>query len=291
MKLLSILDHLADAPTTAGPSPRRALLRQAGQAAVAALPLGLGLSLPAAARPQTAYDALTQLLQLERLQEAYYTQALAVAGLIPADQRPDFQRMLAHQNRHVAFLTQALQLTGGLLPPVPQFDFSGRHNVATNPVLFPNVLSSYDDFLALAQQLEDLGVRTYGTYVFTFTDDATLTRTLLRVLPVEGEHAAHVRGLRRNRGATVKTWPSSTDAPIARPAAAQALTNAASVGEDNTAQLKSPGVNIPFADFLSVFKLNYVPDTALAEAFDEPLTNTDANTAARTIQAALDLFV
>ena len=44
------------------------------------------------------------------------------------------------------------------MPSEQAFDFSGRKNVATNPVLFPNVLSNYDDFLALAQQLERVQV-------------------------------------------------------------------------------------------------------------------------------------
>ena len=284
MKLLPFLDRIAAGSVPTASAPRRALLQQAGRTALAALPVALGAAQPVAARTKaTPYDAIVQLLQLERLQMAFYSRALATTGLIPTAQASDFTRMYDHQLQHVAFLQSVLQGAGSLVPAAPAFDFSGRKNVATNPVLFPNVLSNYDDFLALAQQLEDLGARLYNALAFANTFDPQLARVLLQMLAVEGEHAAHVRGLRRDRGATVKTWPSSTDAPIARPAAAQVLTQAATGGEDNISQLASAGVPIVFSSFLSVFKLSFVSDASLAEAFDEPV---DANVA----QAALDLF-
>ena len=292
MKLLPFLDRLAAGSAATASAPRRALLQQAGRTALAALPLALGTAQPVAARTKvTAYDAIAQLLQLERLQMAYYSRGLTTTGLIPAAQVAGFQRMYDNQLQHVAFLQNALQTTGAIVPALPAFDFSGRKNVATNPVLFPNVLSSYDDFLALAQQLEDLGVRLYNTSAFINTTDAQLAKVLLRMLAVEGEHSAHVRGLRRDRGVAVKNWPSSSDAPIARPAAAQALTDAATSGEDNITQLASAGVPIVFSNFLNVFSLSFVADAALAEAFDEPLTNSTSPTnLLATAQAALDLF-
>lgn len=285
MKLISLLDHLAAAPTAASDTPRRALLQQLGRVAVAALPLGLGATLPAAAGTKdTSYDAALQLLLLERLQAAFYTRALAVTGLIPAAQVADFQRIQQHQTLHVALLTQSLQNAGGIVPPVPAFDFSGQHGATANPVLFPNVLSNYDDFLALAQQLEDLSVRMYKTQVLNIVDDPQLSKAVLRIHSVEAEHSAHVRSLRRGRGVAVKNWPSTTDAAIVRPAGAQALTTAATGGEDNLTQYKSSGVPVPFTDFLNVFKLTFVSDTSLAEAFDEPVSTAAA-------QAALNLFV
>ena len=292
MKLLPFLDRLATTSAANGAAPRRALLRQAGRTALAALPLGLGAVPPAAARTNvTPYDAITQLLLLKRLQMAYYTQALATAGLIPAAQTADFQRLLNHQTQHVAFLLKSVQDAGALVPAAPKFDFSGRKNVATNPVLFPNVLSNYDDFLALSQQLEDLGVRLYTTYAFVNTNDSQFAKVLLRTLAVEGEHSAHIRGLRRSRGVTVKTWPSSTDDPIVRPAAAQALTDAATGGEDNILQFASAGVPIAFSNLLNVFRLSFVPDASLAEAFDEPLsTSAKYPNQLAAAQAALDLF-
>lgn len=281
MTLISLLDRLAATPAA---SPRRQLLRTLGQAVVAALPLALALTAPpAAASPKdTSYDALTLLLLLERLQKELYTQALAVPGLIPPAQTPDFQRMQLHQTQHEAFLVLALNNAGATVPAVPAFDFSGRHGVAANPLLFPNVLSDYDAFLALAQQLEDLGVRMYKAQS-TSSSDYQIFKSMLGIQQVEAEHSAHVRGLRRGQGVAVKNWPSDTDAPIVRPAAAQVLTTAATGGEDNVAQYLKTGVMIPFSSLLLIRDGNAVRDPALFEAFDEPV-------ATATATAALNLF-
>jgi hypothetical protein len=282
MKLIPFLDRLASAPATAGPAARRTVLQQVGKAALAALPLGAAL--PAAAGTQdTSYDAVTQLLLLERLQLALYTRALAATGLIPTAQTADFQRLRNHQTQHVAFLVQALQNAGAVVPAQPAFDFTGQRNVATNPVLFPNVLTNYDDFLALAQQREDLGVRLYKTHALAITFDSQLSKAVLRIHAVESEHSAHIRGLRRNRGVQVKTWPSDADAVIVRPAAAQVLTTAATGGESNATQYLTAGVPVPFSDFLLIRDNTAVRDSSLVEAFDEPV-----NTAVA--QAALSLF-
>ena len=283
MKLISLLDQLAATPATTAPAPRRALLAQLGRAAVAALPLGAA-ALPAAAAPtDTSYDAVTQLLLLERTQVALYTQALATTGLIPTAQTADFQRLLAHQTQHAALLLKALQDAGAIVPALPQFDFSGKHSVATNPELFPAVLTSYDAFLALAQQLEDLGVRIYKNYIFIITDPQLL-RAFLRIHSVEAEHSAHVRGLRKGRGAVVQNWPSEEDAAIVRPTAAQGLTTAATGGEETGVQYLKPGVPVPFASFLLISANTAIHDPALAEAFDEPVSSAVA-------QTALNLFV
>lgn len=284
MKLISLLDQLAATPNTPAPTPRRALLAHLGRTAAAALPLGLGTATAMAAPADTAYDAVLQLLQLERTQVALYTRALAAPGLIPSAQVPDFQLLLTQQQQHATLLLQALQMGGGLVPATPTFDFSGQHGVATNPVLFPNVLTSYDDFLALAQQLEDLGVRLYKTHVFNITYDTQLAKAVFRFHAVEALHSAHIRTLRRGRGVVVQPWPSEEDATISRPTAAQALTNAATEGEQNFIQYSAAGVRIPFSDFLLARDNTAIHDPALAEAFDEPV---DAALA----QTALNLFV
>ena len=284
MKLISLLDRLAAAPAATEATSRRGLLSQMGSAAVAALPLALGAALPAAAAPHdTSYDALTQLLLLERLQLEFYTRALNAPALIPTAQVADFQRLKLHQSQHVTFLLQALQNAGATVPAAPAFDFSGQHGVATNPVLFPNVLSNYDDFLALAQQLEDLGVRMYKSLIPFITYDSQLFRSALRLHTVEARHSAHVRGLRRGRGAVVKNWPSNTDAAIVRPAGAQALTTAATGGEENILQYVTAGTPIPFTSFLLIRDNTAIHDLSLPEAFDEPL-------ATAVSQAALNLF-
>jgi hypothetical protein len=285
MKLISVLDHLAATPTTSEPAPRRALLAQLGRAAIAALPLGLGTAQTATADTlDTSYDAALQLLMLERLQVALYTQGLAATGLIPTAQQPDFQRMLAHQTQHATLLSQSLQNAGAVVPAQPAFDFSGRRNQTSNPVLFPNVFTNFDNFLALAQQIEDFGVRLYNLHAFNIVYDAALTSAVLRMLPVEAEHSAHIRGLRQSRGAAVQQWPSDEDAAIARPTAAQALTTAATGSENNIVQFLSAGVAVPFDTLLRISYGTAIRDSSLPEAFDEPVSTVAA-------QAALNLFV
>ena len=283
MKLISLLDQLAATPASAAPAPRRALLARLGRAAAATLPLGLGAT-AAIAAPATIYDSILQLLRIERLQVALYTRALGTTGLIPAAQTADFQLLLAHQSQHVQFLTGTLQTAGAIVPAVPTFDFSGQHGVSTNPVLFPNVFSSFDSFLALAQQLEDLGVRLYKTHALSFTADKPLMTVLLRLQAAEARHAAHLRGLRRTRGAVALPWPSTDDAPIVRSGDAQRLTAAATDGEDIAVQSVSATANVPFTDLLLIRDNTEIHDPSLPEAFDEPVT-------AAVAQAALDLFV
>ncbi len=283
MKLISLLDRLAATPTTA--APRRDVLTHLGRVAATALPLALGTTLPAAADTKdTSFDVILQLLLLERLQVAFYTQGLAAAGLIPAAQTADFQRLLAHQTQHLTFLGQVLQNGGAIAPAAPTFDFSGRHGVAANPELFPAVLTSYDAYLSLAQQLEDLSVRLYKAAAFSITSDASVSRAVLRMHAVEAQHSAHVRGLRRGRGAVVKNWPSEEDAPIVRPAAAQALTIAATGGEETAIQYVATNAPVPFASLLLIRDGNAIHDPALPEAFDELVTTAVA-------QAALNLFI
>lgn len=281
MKLISLLDRVASTPPA--PAPRRHLLAQLGRAALAALPAGLAAQPATAAPHDTSLDAVTQLLLLERVQQALYTQALAAPGLIPGAQVADFQRLQRHQTQHEAFLAQALRNAGAVVPALPAFDFSGRRGVLTNPVLFPNALSNYDDFLALAQQLEDLGVRLYQTQAFAIVNDSQLAQAMLRTLPVEARHAAHVRGLRRSRGAVVKNWPSEADAPIVRTGAGLLLTAAATGGEANATQTLTAATPVPFASFLLIRDNTAIHDPALAEAFDEPVSSAAA-------LAALALF-
>lgn len=282
MKLISLLDLLATPPATAA-APRRDMLRHLGRAAGAALPLAMSAAAPALAAPATAYDSVLQLLLLEQLQLALYTQALAATGLIPSAQMADFTRLRTQQAQHAAFIIQALQTTGALIPTTPTFDFSGRKGMASNPALFPDVLTDYDQFLALAQEIEDLGVRLYQTQAFSTTYDVALQQAILRMHSVEGQHSAHVRNLRRERGAVVQPWPSEDNAPIVRAGDALKLTIAATGGEERFTQPLSATTNVPFSDLLLIRDNTAIHDPSLPEAFDEPVTVSVA-------QAALELF-
>jgi len=289
MNLLSLLDQLGDANAPSGAAPRRHLLRQLGQAGVraAAAALPLAWATPAqAAGADTAFDATLLLLKLEDLLVALYTQALAPAAVLAnaaqAAVRPDFERMLLHQQNHARFLRTSL-LSAGLTPPAaPSFDFSGRKNNPANPVLFPNVLTDYSAFLQLAQQLEDASASIYLSQVAFFTADKQMLNAVLRLQTVEARHAAHLRTLRRTAASpvAVKSWPSSAD-PAPSPAVLVPSPVTGSTGpvsiytfEANETQTFGSANVVPFPTILTG---NYIVQArTLSEAFDEPLPTQQA---------------
>ena len=286
MKLLTFIDQLG-AVETATPANRRATLARLAQTgwrtAAAAVPAAVLLARPAAAGSlTTALDGVLLLLQLARTQAALCTQALAVPGLVPAAQVPDFQTMLAHHQAHIALFGRALTESGAAVPATVTFDFSGRRGAATNPELFPGALSVYGRFLELAQQLADAGGRMCQGVAAVLFDQRLLLAAVVQVLPVEARHASHLRTLRRGQGVNLKNWPSAATPALVPPPPA-ALLAATTTGEDNKRQLLADNTPIAFAGLLLAADGNAVQPTALAEAFDEPITPTVA-------QAALDLF-
>lgn len=278
MNLLSLLDTISAFPTPSataelapqGTAGRRNLLRAGARALAASLPLVAAL--PAAGTAQTTLDSLRLLLTLADLQAALYTRALATAGLVPPAVRPDIVRIQQLQQQQAAFLRGLFVPAGALAPAVPTFDFSGSHN-GTGPVLFPNVFTTFDGFLQLAQPLADAAARFYLGQLSTLVTNTQLLGATLRRQAVEARQAAHLRTLRRGAGTLPKSWPSPTD-----PAAPAALATI-QADENNTNQLV-PGATAGTLHYLN-FNALFSPDvpvqtTALAEAFDEPLPTDQA---------------
>ena len=273
MNLLSLLDSLSAAPTaTAAASlpDRRTLLRSAGQSLgrylLAAVPLTAAL--PAAAAPtETVLDGLTQLLTLADLQAALFSRALdQQPGLVPAAVRPGLERLRQLHRQQAASLRGLFSAAGARVPAAASFDFSGSRN-GTGPVLFAGVFTSFEGFLSLAQPLADAAARAYLGQLPVFRADAQLVGVVLRRQAVEARQAAHLRTLRRGAGLLPKSWPSPTD-PAAPPALA-----ALQAGEDNLSQLvPNTPVGVRYINFNALFFNDPVQTSALAEAFDEPLT-------------------
>jgi hypothetical protein len=289
MNIFSFLDQLGTSALPSGPAPRRQLLRQLGQAgaraAVAALPLAALVPAAQAAPTGTSFDAVTLLLSFEELMSAFYTQALASPVLTAAAQatvRPDFELLLREQQDHVQFLRSVLSTAGVTPAPAAAYDFSGRRNNASNPVLFPDVFTDLTAFLQLAQQLEDASVGVYLGQLSFFTNDKLLFDAMFRMQLVESRHASHLRTLRRTlTGAVVKNWPSTGDAaltsPILLPTPAGSSTATASIYtfEANETQLDASNNPLPFPTILTA--TTAVQARALAEAFDEPLSDAQTN--------------
>ncbi len=190
----------------------------------------------------SATDVLNFALTLEYLENDYYTKALAAPNLIPTSDLAIFQQIAKHEAAHVALLQSVLK-TAAVAKPTFKYDAS--------------VFTTYTTFLALAQALEDTGVRAYKGQAGNLLGTDTLT-VALQIHSVEARHASEVRRL---RGATtntaIKGWISGS---AEMPAAVYA-------GETNMTQA---GVNVR-----SITTLSTISDTTIQEAFDEPLAKAD----------------
>ena len=288
MNFLNLLARLADLDTAApeAAAPRRTALGRLGLAGTALLPALLS-SLPAAAGPQdtrTRLDALKLALQLELLENEFYSRAL---GLVPgfaalpftATEQAAIQTIQQHEAQHVALFTRVLTDAGSPLDAAVQYDFTGSKN-GTQPALFPDVQTNPVTFLELAQLLEDAGVRAYKGQVEFLQSDDYLLQAALRTHSTEARHASHIRTMRRQRGATVKSWVSPTDAAIS-PAA---VSGAVYKGEDSANQYVTLSGVLSKVPFDSTLPINVATPplsiealmAKVAEAFDEPVNGATA---------------
>ncbi|GAB2961108.1 hypothetical protein GCM10027048_31430 [Hymenobacter coalescens] len=290
MSLLSFIEQLATAGTAAQPTARRGAMTQLARTAAAALPAVLGgWAAPAAAQATTGtpLDALQVALGVEWLQDEFYGRVLGTiavsppvaASLVPAALLPDLTLIRSQQRQHIQLLENIIRTSGSSLPTRPNYDFTGSRN-GTQAPLFANVFSNTDTMLAVAQALEDLGVRTYTGQAALLLVNNDLLDVAVRALAVEGRHAAHLRQLRRQRGATVKNWISGTDGAAVPTAAANIY-----AGEDRVLQQVSAFTERDVTTLLpTTLGLSDAEKQAAAtEAFDEPLS-------ARAIGLIIDVF-
>lgn len=237
----SMLAALEDPDLVARLVTRRDVLRRGGSAgavlAAASVPVALALlardAFAQGALPEAIQDVLKFALRLEYLEANFYARGLAASGLIPTADRPVFTQIAKHENAHVALLQATLGLTGQT-PPT---------NDLTGKGAFPDVLSNYTTFKAVAQAFEDLGVRAYKGQAVNLMSQPAILRTALQIHSVEARHASEIRRLRGQKGWITKTL---TDVPSLAPIYA---------GESNTTHA---GVTVD-------------ESAQVTEAFDEPL--------------------
>lgn len=264
MNILKLLDKLSnDKFFTAEASRLDAITNITNfgkKAAVASIPLGLGVLMATPAKAETTIstsaafatpliDALQLALTLEYLEDEYYRMGLAAGGLIPSADRVVFSQISKHETAHVAFLKTALTSLGTAPVAKPTFDFTAGGNFSP--------MTDYQQFLTLAQAFEDTGVRAYKGQAGNVMSNKDVLTAALQIHSVEARHASEVRRMRGNKG-----WIE-----LAVGGGMPAATNAVYAGEGVTVQA---GFNTATA----------FGAEAGSAAFDEVLSGTDAATIA-----------
>lgn len=239
----------------------------AGKLTLATIPIALG-GMFKKAYGQTSGNLVAILnyaLTFEYLEAKFYQVANASAGLIPAGaQATAIQNIGAHETAHVAFLKNTITSAGGTPVAEPSFDFSGGNGSNNGP--FKDVFKNYALFLALAQALEDTGVRAYKGQVATpaFMSNNEVLTAALQIHSVEARHAAHIRQVRKANGGLVPTgvdvkpWITLKQSGID-----SAAVQSSYDGEETTTQSNVNILNIGGQT---------ISANAASEAFDEPLS-------------------
>jgi len=252
----------------------------------------------------SATDVLRFALRLEYLESYFYDMGLGQAGTTATAAQTTLRGKFSSQNlaaldkirtdeaNHVKLLSGALGSNTVAAPArTGVFDFTGGKGTNAGP--FATVFTDAAIFLAVAQSLEDTGVRAYkGGAPYLMSADKTpssVLETALNIHSVEARHAARLRTMRRaaatstnpssaapgsNPSSSPKSWISGQDnggaspmqtAPIYGAGTAPSYTPSSITfpAEDNVTQ---GGVNLQTA----LASLNF-PASAFSEAFDEPL--------------------
>ncbi|MEO5997771.1 MAG: ferritin-like domain-containing protein [Chitinophagaceae bacterium] len=233
-----------------------------GKLALAAVPIALGSMFKKAyagskSTSETVLQILNYALTLEYLEAEFYTTALSKGILlIPAGAATAAITTISnHETQHVSYLKTAIAPLGTAVAK-PTFDFSGGSGSGTGPFL--TVFTDYPLFLAVAQTLEDTGVRAYKGRAAELVKGGDLLTAVLNIHSVEARHASHIRQMRKASGVDVKPWITGIISGI--PAG---LVEPNYIGEDNTKQATIEIVNI---------NSMAISTNAATEAFDEGLT-------------------
>jgi hypothetical protein len=245
-------------------------------------------------------DVLNFALSLEYLESYFYNAGQASTTLqagFSATNRAALELIKTDESNHVTFLRGVLGAAAITAPTTATFDYTGGKGAGGGP--FADVFTNPATYLAVAQSLEDTGVRAYkGGAPLLMSNKAVLTAAL-NIHSVEARHASRLRTMRRggannnaaSQGVPVapynaapKSWISGTDNGGASPAQTAPIygagnnTNApAGVtfdAESNTTQGGAVLTGLP--------NTTGFPASAFSEAFDEALDVTTVKAIART---------
>ncbi|MBA3673807.1 MAG: ferritin-like domain-containing protein [Chitinophagaceae bacterium] len=269
MKIANILEEIekVDGDIYQRISPRRRAMKDffsfGSKVAITAMPIGIGAMLKKAygqTVPAGVIDVLQYALTLEHFEARFYKDGFTALGaLIPAGSDSQaIQIIRDSEAKHVTFLETVIRAAGATpVAAKAAYDFTAMGN-------FPTVFTLYSTFLAVAQVLEDTGVRAYKGRAGELLGQKVYLTAALGIHAVEARHAAKIRYMRRLNGFAPSIKPyitGSNDSGV--PAA-----NGNYVREDNVNQLGVIITNLPGVG--GNISLN-----AATEAFDEPLTKAE----------------
>lgn len=271
MNIISILEDIenVDGDIYERLSPRRKAMQQfykfGSKAAIAAIPFGLGAMFNKAygqAVPAGVIAVLQYALTLEHFEYRFYQTGLdrvTTTLPIPAGaERTAIEAIRDSELKHVNFLRTVITAAGAT--PVAEkatYDFTAMGT-------FPTVFTSYATFLAVAQVLEDTGVRAYKGRAGELKGEKVYLTAALGIHAVEARHAAKIRYMRRVNGQAPTIKPYITGGNDTGIAAANGnyggATPESTVVQAGVTITSLPGVG------------GNISMSAATEAFDEPLT-------------------
>jgi hypothetical protein len=266
MKFVNILEEIekVDGDIYERLSPRRKAMKEffniGSKVAAAAMPLALGSMFNKAygqAVPAGVVAVLQYALTLEHFEYNFYKAGLASSLPVPAGaEKTALEAIRDSELKHVNFLKSVITSAGAT--PVSEkssYDFTAMGN-------FPAVFTSYPTFLAVAQVLEDTGVRAYKGRAGELKGQKVYLTAALGIHAVEARHAAKIRFMRRMNGqaSAIKPWiTGGNDTGIA-------AVNNNYGGATPESTVVQAGVTITGINGMSISA------NAASEAFDEPLT-------------------
>ncbi|HEY0053782.1 MAG TPA: ferritin-like domain-containing protein [Pedobacter sp.] len=280
MNIVNILEEIekVDGEIYERLSPRRKAMKEfwnmGSKVALSAMPLALGSMFNKAygqTVPQAAIDVLQFALTLEHFEYRFYERGNAATTLtIPAGAQKEAIVMIRDsEKKHVDFLKGVLtSLSQTPVAEKTSYDFTAGGT-------FPTVFSDYATFLAVAQVLEDTGVRAYKGQAGAIKGINGVLTPALGIHAVEARHAAKIRYMRRMNGAmgavegAVKPWIAGSASVFNDTGVAAADGNYGGAVKENN--VNQAGVIITDLNGVNG-KIKY---SQAAEAFDEPLTKAE----------------
>lgn len=260
-------------------SARRSVIKNwTRRVSLAALPFAIGSlfnkAYGKAADPIS--DVLQFALKLEYIEMELYRMAVAATEVTPPATQliqnktglelPAIKMIWGHEIMHFGFLRNILVGMGQPIPTMPKLDFTGGKGSSSGP--FAQVFSDYGTFLAVAQMLEDTGVRAYIGQMTTLKINNDLLQSAMRIHTIEARHSAHIRTMRSQTpgpladGQNIKPWITSSQSGVNSPDVQKSYN-----GEQKTIQVGTEVIGI--SGFISI------TDLVASEAFDEPFTMLD----------------